>query len=174
MDRAGSVVRSIAVIALGMLLGACSYDSVVMVPNYAAQIPDSLQHARSFFVASTPANFFRVLLPATQLTLVLAALLTWRLPRARWWIVAALIGLALADVITFTFHYPRNAILFQRPLAEVPVARLEEAARSWGRGNLVRVALLACAAVCALTGHSRSAPTSSAGAGFASRGETVK
>jgi uncharacterized membrane protein len=157
MDRAGSIVRSAAIIALGMLLGACSYESVVMAPNYAAQVPESLQHARSFFVASNPGNYFRVLAPATQITLVLAVLLTWRVPGARWWILAALAGAVVTDAITFAFHYPRNAILFQQPLTGVPVSRLQEAAREWGPGNLVRVALLAGAVVCALIGHSRSA-----------------
>ena len=158
MDRAGSIVRSAAIIALGMLLGACSYESVVMAPNYAAQVPESLQRARNFLVVSNPGNYFRVLAPATQITLVLAVLLTWRVPGARWWILGALAGAVLTDAITYTFHYPRNAILFQQPLTGVPVSSLQAAAREWGPGNLVRVALLACAVVCALIGHSRSAP----------------
>jgi hypothetical protein len=32
--------------------------------------------------------------------------------RARWLLAAALVALALADVITFSFHYPRNEVLF--------------------------------------------------------------
>jgi len=156
MDRAGVIVRSAAIIALGMLLGACCYESVVMAPNFAAQVPESLQHARSFLAVRNPGNYFRVLAPAAQITLVLAAILTWRIPGARWWILGALAGVLLTDVVTFTFHYPRNEILFQRPLAEVPVSRLQEAAREWGAGNLVRIALLACAVICALIGHSRS------------------
>jgi len=141
-----------------MLLGAGCYESVVMAPNYAAQVPESLQHARSFLVVSNPGNYFRVLAPATQITLVLAAILTWRIPGARWWILGALAGVALTDVITFAFHYPRNAILFQRPLTEVPVSRLQEVTREWGYGNLVRIGLLFGAVVCALIGHSRSTP----------------
>jgi uncharacterized membrane protein len=157
MDRAGVIVRSAAIIALGMMLGACCYESVVMAPNYAAQVPESLQHVRSFFVVSNPGNYFRVLAPAAQIMLVLAAILTWRVPGARWWILAALAGAVLTDVITFAFHYPRNAVLFQRPLTEVPVSRLQEVVREWGRGNLVRAVLLAGAVVCALIGHSRAA-----------------
>jgi uncharacterized membrane protein len=158
MDCAGSVVRSAAIIALGMLLGACTYESVVMAPNYAAQVPESLQHARSFMAVSNPGNYFRVLAPATQITLVLAVLLTWRRPGARWWILGALAASIVTDVITFTFHYPRNAILFQQPLTGVPVSTLQQAAREWGPGNIVRVGLLAVAVVCALVGHSRVGP----------------
>ena len=157
MNRAGIIVRSAAIIALGMLLGACCYESVVMAPNFAAQVPESLQHARSFLVVSNPGNYFRVLSPATQITLVLAAILTWRMPGARWWILGALAAALLTDGVTFAFHYPRNAILFQRPLTEGPVSRLQEAAREWGQGNFARIALLACAVVCALIGHSRAA-----------------
>lgn len=149
-------VTPVAVIALGMLLGASTYESVVMAPNYAARVPESLEHIRGFFVSTNPAALFRVLAPATQLLLVLAVLQNWRVQGARWWLAGALVALALADAITFLFHYPRNELLFVRPLNEVPPAQLEEAARQWGRGNHVRVGLLVAATVSALRGLSHS------------------
>jgi len=147
-------VTSVAVIAVGMLLGASTYESVVMAPNYAAQVPQSLEHIRAFFVSTNPGMLFRILAPATQVLLVLAVLLNWRVRGARWWLVGALFALALADVITFTVHYPRNELLFIRPLGEVPVARLTEAALEWGRWNHARTGLLAAAAVSSLQGLS--------------------
>jgi uncharacterized membrane protein len=147
-------VASIAVVAAGMLLGAATYEAVVMAPNYAAQIPQSLEHIRAFFVIGNPGNFFRVLAPATQALLLLAVLLNWRVPGARWWLAGALVAVLLTDVVTFKVHYPRNELLFVRPLDGVPVARLQEAAREWGRWNQVRVGLLAAAAVSALRGLS--------------------
>jgi uncharacterized membrane protein len=152
MVRLRLSITSLALIGLGMLLGASTYESVVMAPNFATGIPGSLQHIRAFFAASNPGSFFRVLAPATQLLLVLGVVLNWRVPRARWWIVGALLALAAADVITFTFHYPRNELLFARPFDQVSSGELEAAARQWGSGNHLRVALLAVATVSALRG----------------------
>lgn len=145
-------VISGAVVGLGMLLGASSYESVVMAPNYAAQVPQSLEHIRSFFVTTTPQNFFRVLAPITQLLLVIGCILTWRMRKVRWWMVGALGTLLMADVITFSFHYPLNELMFLQPLAEVPVEKLTEAAQQWGPGNHVRVVLILVATACAITG----------------------
>jgi uncharacterized membrane protein len=138
-------VTPVAVIALGMLLGASTYESVVMAPNYAARVPESLERIRGFFVTTNPGTLFRVLAPATQLLLVVAILQNWPERRVRWWLVGALVALTLADAITFAFHYPRNELLFRRPLSDLPAAQLEEAARQWGHGNHVRVGLLAVA-----------------------------
>ena len=149
-------MTSLAVIGLGMLLGASSYESVVMAPNFTARVPESLQHAREFFVTTNPGTFFRILAPATQVLLVVAVALNWRVQGARWWLAGALIALALADVITFSFHYPRNDLMFVRPFADVPPGELEAAARQWGPGNHVRVALLAGAVASALRGLSYS------------------
>jgi uncharacterized membrane protein len=150
-------VTSLAVVGLGMLLGASAYESIVMAPNFAARVPESLQHIRGFFITTNPGTFFRVLAPATQILLLSAVVLNWRLQRARWFLVGALVALAVADVITFTFHYPRNALLFERPLDQVPLSQLLEAARQWGPGNHVRVALLATAFLSALRGLMTSA-----------------
>jgi uncharacterized membrane protein len=156
MIRLRVSVTSLAVIGLGMLLGASSYESVVMAPNFAARVPESLQHIREFFVTTNPGTFFRILAPATQVLLILALVLNWRVQGARWWLAGALIALALADVITFTFHYPRNDLMFVRPLAEAQSGELEAAARQWGLGNYLRVALLAGAVTSALRGLSYS------------------
>ena len=145
-------VTSLAVIGLGMLLGASAYESVVMAPNYAVRVPESLEHIRGFFVTTNPGTFFRVLAPATQVLLLLAVVLNWRLQGVRWLLVSALVALALADVITFTYHYPRNELLFERPFDQMPPSQLEEAARQWGPGNHVRVGLLAAATLSALCG----------------------
>jgi uncharacterized membrane protein len=145
-------VTSLAVVGLGMLLGASAYESIVLAPNYVVRIPESLEHIRGFFVATNPGTFFRVLAPATQVLLFLAVISNWGVPRARWPLVGALVVLVLADIITFTFHYPRNAMLFEQPLTQVPVSQLEDAARQWGLGNHVRVGLLAAAILSALYG----------------------
>jgi hypothetical protein len=47
----------------------------------------------------------------------------------------------LGDVITFKFHYPRNAILFSAPLTNTS-ADLDRVAAEWAMGNYVRIVLI--------------------------------
>src|SRR3954468_573392 len=107
MDRIRLIITSAAVMTLGMCLGACLYESVVIAPNFSARVPESLVNARNFLTVSHGGTFFRVLAPVTQITLVLAVVLNWRIPDRRWWLVGAFAALAVTDVITFPFHYPR-------------------------------------------------------------------
>ena len=128
-----------------MLLGAGVYESVVVAPNFQGA-PASLEHARGFYHATNPGMFFRVLSPAVQLFLLLALVFHWKIPGTRWRLAGALALAIFADVITFKFHYPRNAILFSAPLTNSP-ADLDRVGAEWATGNYVRVALILIAVV---------------------------
>jgi uncharacterized membrane protein len=143
------IVASAAVVLVGFLLGAGIYESVVLVPNFAADIPASLEHFRAFMTASNPGTFFRSVAPITQVTLLAALLLSWRQGSVRRWYLIALVFMVALDVVTFTFHYPLNAFLFTAPLSQRP-EELTQAVREWGWGNLVRIALLSGALLSAL------------------------
>jgi uncharacterized membrane protein len=124
-----------------MLLGAAVYESVVLAPNLQGA-PASLEHARGFYHVTNPGVFFRVLSPATQLFLLVALVCNWKpTPGTRWRLAGALVLAILADVITFKFHYPRNAILFSAPLTNTS-ADLDRVAAEWSTGNYVRIVLL--------------------------------
>jgi len=124
-----------------MLLGAAVYESVVLAPNLQGA-PTSLEHARGFYHVTNPGVFFRVLSPATQLFLLVALVCNWRpTPGTRWGLAGALALAILADVITFQFHYPRNAILFIAPLTNAP-ADLNRVAAQWATGNYVRIVVV--------------------------------
>lgn len=134
-------LATLALLGLALLLGATVYESVVMAPNYEREIPRSIELAREFLQRTTPAHYFRVVAPVTLALLLAGVVACWRVPAARWWMAGGLGALAVGDLITFTFHYPRLAVMFKsspRPDA----VRLGRAAREWGRGNLVRAALL--------------------------------
>jgi len=132
---------AIALVASAMLLGAGVYESVVVAPNFQGA-PISLEHARGFYHATNPGVFFRVLSPATQLLLLVALVCNWRpVPVTRWRLAGALALAILADVITFKFHYPRNAILFLDPLTG-PAEDLDRVGREWAAGNYARIALI--------------------------------
>jgi Domain of unknown function (DUF1772) len=140
---------AIALILSGMLLGTGVYQNVVDAPNYMGA-PSSLEHARGFYHASNPGVFFRVLVPATELFVLLALVCNWRpAPDTRWKLAGALVALILTDVVTFQFHYPRNAILFVDPLTSPP-AYYDRVVTEWAMGNYVRVALILAAVVLAM------------------------
>jgi uncharacterized membrane protein len=139
------------VTGLGMLLGACAYESVVINPNYRADIPQSLEHMRDFMKVKTPANFFRVLSPVTMLLLLVSVIAAWRVDAVRWWLVGSLVILIAADTITYAFHYPRNRILFIDKLSP-DKDMLKRLAREWQTGNEIRIVLLVMAFLTLLTG----------------------
>ena len=91
--------------------------------------------------AATPANLFRKLAPATQILVLLSIATGWPNAYRRWALVGALFALILGDIITFTYHYPRNRLLFTAPLNEPP-EKLNIAARQWASANLVRIVLV--------------------------------
>lgn len=133
-------VAAIALLSAGALFGASLYDAVVLAPNLRGG-PSGLEHGRLFMSAATPARLFRILAPATQILLALSVALDWSNPQARWSLIGALLALILGDVITFTYHYPRNRQMFTAPLT-IPPEQLERVARQWTSANWVRVALV--------------------------------
>lgn len=143
------LLSTLAVLGLALLLGATIYESVVMAPNYERAIPASIDLARQFLKRTTPAHYFRVITPLTQLLLLASLVASWQIAAARWRLLTALGLLVLIDVITYTFHYPRLAIMFKAPMPEDP-GRLGRAAREWAVGNVVRAVLLAVAFLSAL------------------------
>jgi hypothetical protein len=140
------ISAAIALALSAMLLGAAVYESVVVAPNLQGA-PSSLEHARGFYHATNPGMFFRVLSPGTQILLLLALVCNWApIPLTRWRLAGALALAISGDVITFKFHYPRNAILFGGPLTW-PAAVLDRVAREWAVGNYVRIAVILTAVV---------------------------
>ena len=128
------IVVAVALVASSMLLGAGLYDSVVLAPNFHGA-PVSLEHGRGFFHVTNPGTLFRVLSPFVQLSLLLALIVTWKpAGPTRWYLAAALLLAVTGDIITFTFHYPRNVILFQSPLTNSS-ADFERTASEWAAGN---------------------------------------
>jgi len=130
----------LALVAVALLFGATWYETVVMAPNYERDIPASIALARQFLAGATPARFFRVVAPAAQLLTLGAVVFDWGKPGGNAFLVA-LIALIVADVITYTFHYPRLAVMFKSSEPQDPAA-LRRAARQWATGNWVRGALL--------------------------------
>ena len=145
------ILAAVDILGLGILFGGGVYESVVVNPNYRANIPESLSHLRQFMKVRTPANLFRIASPVTMLSLLASGIASWGLSASRWWFVAAFFALVIADSITYTFHYPRNKVMFIDPLSP-DTAMLQRVANEWGRGNLVRIVLMTIALITVLCG----------------------
>lgn len=150
MSKIREIILCLAIISIGALFGGSLYDSLVLAPNFRVNVPQSLEHLRQFMAVANPGSFFRFLAPLTQISILISLILGWKRPAGRrWWLIPALVLIVAGDVITFTFHYPRNAILFGDPL-HTPSETLEQAAREWAYGNYLRILLVGGAMVCAL------------------------
>lgn len=150
MSKLKEIVLCLAIISIGVLFGGSLYDSIVLAPNFRVGIPQSLEHLRQFMAVANPGSFFRTIAPLTQLSILISLVLGWRHPAGRrWWLILTLALIIAGDVITFTFHYPRNAILFHDPM-HTPPETLEKAAREWAYGNYLRIFLVGVAMVCAI------------------------
>ncbi|HEY0405503.1 MAG TPA: DUF1772 domain-containing protein [Pyrinomonadaceae bacterium] len=150
MSKIKEMILCLAIIFIGALFGGSLYDSIVMAPNFRVGVPQSLEHLRQFMAVANPGSFFRLIAPLTQISILISLILGWRRPVGRrWWLILALILVIVGDVITFTFHYPRNAILFHDPMRTLPET-LERVAKEWAYGNYVRILLVGAAMVCAL------------------------
>lgn len=71
----------------------------------------------------------------------MAVVANWSGPERRWTLIGALAAIVLCDVITFTYHYPRNRIMFVAPLT-VAAERVILAAKQWTAANYIRLGLL--------------------------------
>ena len=130
---------------LSMLFGASSFQLAVDAPNWTG-VP-ALEHYRAFYPVINPGTFFQTLLPAALLALLAALVCNWRpIPATRWRLAGALALAILAGVITFTFHFPRNKILFVDPLTR-PSAYYHQVVTEWTAGDYVRIAVIATAIV---------------------------
>jgi hypothetical protein len=120
------VLVYLAVVAIGCVLGANVYNSVVDAPSWGANIPQSLETAQRYFDTGNPGKFFRVASPLAQCVLV--------------------------DALTFAYFYPRNAIMFEPP---IDAARASVAWREWSAMTHVRSVMALVALVCELMVLSR-------------------
>ena len=64
------VLLTLALVVVALLPGPSVYESVVMAPNFAHDIPGSIEATRPFLVKRTPAHFIPRLSPVAQVLLL--------------------------------------------------------------------------------------------------------
>ncbi len=123
------------------------YNSIVNAANWESNIPQSIIATRDFFVVANPGTFFQLVDPTNMLLVVLALILFWKKSSIRLYLGIALLCYITSMILTFTYFYPRNEIMFlseQLPDTE----SLKKAATEWGRMGWVRSMLSLAGLVC--------------------------
>lgn len=124
------------------------YNSIVNAANWESNIPQSIIATRDFFVVANPGTFFKMIDPANLILTVVALMLFWKNSNSiRLYLGIAFLCYVLSMVLTFTYFYPRNEIMFlsqQLPDTET----LKEVAAEWGRMNWVRSLIWLTGLIC--------------------------
>ena len=151
--------RTLTTVALVVLVwtamlsfGGVAAETVMLYPNVFGDPPASLDRAREFLVAGGPSDYFPPLRATVVLSSLVAAALTWREPRLRWWIVgAAAVFIACDFVFSALFFWPRNEVMFVDPVGTHTPEYLRQVAREFVAGHWVRLAGGAVTSVLAFT-----------------------
>ena len=123
------------------------YNSIVNAANLEKNIPQSINSTRDIFVVANPGTFFQLIDPTNMLLVVLALILFWKGSSIRLYLGIALLCYITSMILTFTYFYPRNDVMFlsqQLPDTET----LKKAATEWGRMGWVRCLLSLAGLVC--------------------------
>ena len=124
------------------------YNSIVNAANWESNVPDSITATRDFFVVANPGTFFQLIDPTNLLLIVLALILFWKKSTSiRLYLGIALLCYISSMILTFTYFYPRNEIMFlSEQLADTET--LKRVASEWGRMNWVRSLIWLAGLIC--------------------------
>ncbi|GEM_PF-903740 len=141
--RTGLGILTIALITFSAVVGGMFYQLVVEVPNWAADIPGSLQAYREFFQVTHAGFYFQVLVPLTILCLVGATILLWNRPKStNLWMLAVLGGVIFTEAFTLIYFLPRIMVLFLNPLDGASTDQLTAASAQWQAANYLRMVIV--------------------------------
>lgn len=124
------------------------YNSIVNAANWESNIPHSITTAKDFFAVANPGTFFQLIDPTNMILIALALILFWKKSSfIRLYLGVALVCYISSMILTFTYFYPRNEIMFlskQLPDTET----LKRAASQWGSMNWVRSLIWLAGLIC--------------------------
>jgi Domain of unknown function (DUF1772) len=141
-----SIIFASMAIAAGLTL-TNMYTSIVDVPSWGADIPQSIATARDYFRVSNPGNFFRIFSPLNQALGLASLILFWnRSKKIRWFLLAAFVLYITGEGMTFQYFYPRNEIMFKSTVADVEL--LKRTWLEWRNMNWLRTIIIASGFIC--------------------------
>ena len=146
--KTGLLLFTISLIAFAISLGGILYQHIVEFPNWGKGIPESLISYRAFFKHSDFGNFFKIFMPTSSICLVIAILLLWNnSSTVNFWTLLAMSGLVLTAVFTNNYFVPKHKKLFSDEITQTNVSELITLATQWGKGNLIRIAIMSLTVV---------------------------
>ena len=124
------------------------YNSMVDVRSWGADIPQSIEAARQYFKSANPGDFFRIFSPINQVLGLVVLILFWKThPGSRLYLGVALVIYVLGDVITFTYFYPRNDIMF-KTASLTDIDTIKKVWQEWNSMNWVRSFIIFVGLIC--------------------------
>ncbi|MDG4825072.1 DUF1772 domain-containing protein [Asanoa sp. WMMD1127] len=138
--RLTTIALIVFVWASMMAFGGVAAETVMLYPNIFGDAPASLDRARDFLVDGGPSDYFPPLGAMTVLAAAASVVLTWRVRRIRWFVVAATgVFVACDFLFSVLFFWPRNDIMFVDPPGTHTAEYLRQVAEEFVAGHSVRL-----------------------------------
>src|SRR5215212_3367888 len=138
-----------------ILLGSLVLETFMVYPNIFHNAPERFGIALQFMSVIGPAQYFRPFGMASVVLGVVAVLASWRIPSARWWVVASLLMIVCEGVFSMLYFWPRNTILFVEGAAVHSVEVLRQTSLEFQLWHWSRLAFNAASAVLIFIGFLR-------------------
>jgi hypothetical protein len=124
-----------------ILAGGTIFSVMVEYPNWFANIPASLETTRNFYRVLHPGYFFQIVAPLGFVTEIVCVIVGWRISKARNLVLASLVILVAAELLTFFYIYPRLGIMLGPEAASQTVESLRQAAQDFTNADRIRTVL---------------------------------
>ena len=135
-----------------ILLGAIVLETFMVYPNIFHDAPRSLETTMEFMAVSSPGDFFPPLGFLSWLTGIGALILGWRVKSARYWILVSLVMVVCEGLVSMTFLWPRNTIMFTEGTSVHSDAYLRQVAQEFQTLHWSRLAFNAAASASVFVG----------------------
>jgi hypothetical protein len=133
------------VLSISVWFGGTIYQMLVIVPLWSASPPESV---RAFMQGTqylrTVLHFFGPPFMALRaIPLLLGLIAGWHLTTHRVWLLLPVVCMAISVVMTFTYIYPINAVLFEQAGGNLSAIEIQALARRWIIADRVRLGIMA-------------------------------
>lgn len=132
------IVLFLAIIINSGVLSVNVYNSIVDAPNWGADIPASIETARSYFTVKNPADFFKIVGVVIHILGINCVIRFWKTNKQiRLYTLSALILIFITDILTFSYFFPRNDVLFD-VTSTADIQTLTSTWEEWSMMNWIR------------------------------------
>lgn len=135
-----------------ILLGGITLETFMIYPNIFFNPPESLVTTMTFMQISGPDDFFPPLGFLSWVSGAAALMLGWRVPSARYWILASVLMILIEGICSITLFWPRNTIMFVEGLAVHPPEVLRQTAIEFRNLHWIRLGCNVVGSACIFVG----------------------